>query len=59
LCFKKAGFSVTSFDADPVKSVKPITLKEIFVPDIGVMGGWKSLFREWFGLFAYKIRGYI
>ena len=35
LCFEKAGFTVTSFDADPVKSVRPITLKDIFVPDIG------------------------
>jgi len=59
LCFEKAGFTVTSFDADPTKSVKPITLKEVFIPDIGVINGWKALFREWFGIFAYKLRGFI
>ena len=59
LCFEKVGFTVTSYDADPMKSVRAVTIKEVFVPDIGVMGAWKSLFREWIGLLAYKIKGYI
>jgi len=58
-CFKKQGFEVFEYSADPLKSVSKITPKEIFIPDIGTMGKWSMLFKEWIGIVAYKIKGYI
>lgn len=58
-CFEKEGFTVFPYSADPQKSVRKPTLKEIFVPNLGTMGGWSMLLKEWIGITVYKINGYM
>lgn len=57
LAFKQAGFTVTSYDADPTKSIRPVNLKEILLPDPGKFGGWQMLIKEWVGMAVYRLRG--
>jgi uncharacterized SAM-binding protein YcdF (DUF218 family) len=56
LAFRQAGFTVTSYDADPTKSIRPVNLKEILLPDPGTFGGWQMLIKEWAGMVIYHLR---
>jgi uncharacterized SAM-binding protein YcdF (DUF218 family) len=55
--FEREGFQVTPYDADPTKSIRPVNLKEVLVPDPGKFGNWQLLIKEWVGLAVYKIIG--
>ena len=58
-CYEKAGIPMESFSTDfygvPDKHLFPT----ILVPGIQGFVIWEKLFKEWIGLFAYKIAGYI
>jgi uncharacterized SAM-binding protein YcdF (DUF218 family) len=56
LAFESAGFKVFSYDADPIQSIRPVTLKEIFMPDPGLSGSWQMLLKEWMGYLYYAIK---
>ena len=49
LAFEQAGFTVVPYNADPLKSVRPVNLKEVLLPDPGKFGGWQMLIKEWLG----------
>jgi len=57
LAFEQAGFTVTPYDADPTKSIRPVNLKESLLPNPGTFGGWHMLIKEWVGMVVYKLRG--
>ena len=58
-CYRKQGLSIDSFTVDfyglPEKPFFPTVL----VPSIQGFVIWEKLFKEWAGLTAYKIAGYI
>ncbi|WP_291859430.1 YdcF family protein [Marinilabilia sp.] len=58
-CFEKQGFQVEVFPADPLAGSRPLQWKDYLVPSAGVMESWSVLFREWAGMFMYKLNGYI
>jgi len=58
-CFKKAGLVFETYPANPVYSRDSYGLKTWLLPNPRVMGSWQSLFHEWVGLAAYRVKGYI
>ena len=58
-CFKKAGFTVYPYAADPLKSVSKMAISEIVIPSVGVLNSWYLLTHEWAGLVMYRIKGYM
>lgn len=56
LAFEQAGFTVVPYNADPLKSVRPVNLKEVLLPDPGKFGGWQMLIKEWVGMAVYRMR---
>jgi len=50
MAFEREGFTVTPYDADPTKSIRPVTLKEVLLPDPGKFGAWQLLIKEWAGM---------
>jgi uncharacterized SAM-binding protein YcdF (DUF218 family) len=58
-CFEKAGFEVEPYATDPLKSTHPPTISEFFLPSLGVLSNWTILLREWIGLLAYQLKGYV
>ena len=57
-CFKKAGLQVDVFATDPLASGN-LSLDMFIVPKPDAFGVWSSLFKEWAGMIAYKLAGYI
>lgn len=57
-CYRKAGLKVEPFTAD-FYSVPDKPFITFFLPSVHGLVIWEKLFKEWTGLFAYKIAGYI
>lgn len=62
-CFQKAGIAVTVFATDHRTerdhSDRRLSLSNTVLPSPGTMLSWGALFREWFGLAVYRVRGWI
>lgn len=58
-CFSKAGVSVDVFATDPLAPAGYFSLDMIIVPKVEAFGIWQSLLKEWAGMIAYKIAGYV
>jgi uncharacterized SAM-binding protein YcdF (DUF218 family) len=54
--FKKVGLTTIAYPANYV-NIKSNTSWSDFVPDLGLMNKWHDLFKEWVGIFSYKIMG--
>jgi uncharacterized SAM-binding protein YcdF (DUF218 family) len=57
-CFVKAGLEVDVFSTDPLASGS-LSFDMFIVPKPDAFGVWHSLFKEWAGMIAYKLAGYI
>jgi uncharacterized SAM-binding protein YcdF (DUF218 family) len=57
-CFKKQNIKVIAFSADPICTFWKITFKD-FLPDSEELFKSKLLVKEWLGMLAYKLMGYI
>jgi uncharacterized SAM-binding protein YcdF (DUF218 family) len=57
-CFKKEGINTTPFPVDFYSEERVLT-PDKFLPDAEPMMAWKILIKEWVGIIAYKITGYI
>ena len=58
-CFKKEGISVSPYSVDRnASSARRWSLEHLLIPDAEIFFRWESLFHEWIGMIAYKIRGY-
>ncbi len=62
-CFRRAGLEVTVFPTDhrserdhPGRRLSP---GNTVLPSPGTLTAWGPLFREWFGLLVYRVRGWI
>ena len=58
-CFKKAGFEVDTFSTDFYTHPFYLTPDVLLIPRADAIVNWQKLFKEWAGMVAYKIAGYI
>jgi uncharacterized SAM-binding protein YcdF (DUF218 family) len=58
-CFKKQGWSLDHFSADPFAHARRYTFEILFVPDLDAWMNWQILFKEWSGMIMYRLAGYI
>jgi uncharacterized SAM-binding protein YcdF (DUF218 family) len=58
-CFRKQGWKLDHFSADPFAQRRRYTFEILFVPDLDAWLNWQILLKEWSGMAMYKIAGYI
>ena len=58
-CFKKAGWATDTFSADILSHKRLFTFDILFIPQIEALGQWQVLIKEWTGMAAYRMAGYI
>ncbi len=63
-CFRKAGMDEfivfpTDHRSERAHPDRRLTLSNTVIPSPATMLSWGSLFREWFGLLVYRLRGWI
>ncbi len=58
-CFKKAGWSIDTFTTDFISHERKFTLDVLFIPRVDALLNWTIISREWVGMVAYKVMGYI
>lgn len=58
-CFRKAGFKVDTFSTDFYTHPRHFTPDVLFIPKAESIVIWQKLFKEWTGMVAYKMAGYI
>ena len=57
-CFAKVGVSVTPFAVDSTPKFKNLQFNGL-IPSLEALNTWKSLLKEWVGIFVYWIRGWV
>ena len=58
-CFRKVGLELTPFPCDFYSQPQFINLSVLLVPDVDAIVIWHKLVKEWIGLLAYKLVGYV
>ncbi len=58
-CFRKQGWELDHFSADPFAHQRRFTFQILFVPDVDAWVNWQILLKEWSGMVMYKLAGYI
>lgn len=58
-CFEKLGWNVDVFSTDFFSHNRKYTPDVLFIPSAGTLLNWHILTREWTGIIAYKMMGYI
>jgi len=58
-CFKKAGWNCDVFSTDIRFHKREFTPDVLLVPKTEAIGTWNALFKEWIGLAAYWVSGYV
>ena len=58
-CFAKQGWRLDTFSADFISHPRRFTLAEILIPQTDAIATWQILLREWAGMIAYKMAGYV
>jgi uncharacterized SAM-binding protein YcdF (DUF218 family) len=62
-CFRKAGVDVTAFPTDHRAERdhpgREVSFSNTLLPSPGTMLSWGHLFREWFGILVYRLRGWV
>lgn len=58
-CFTKVGWSMDTFSTDPMAHDRLFHPDILLVPKLEGLLIWNTLFREWTGMLAYKLAGYI
>lgn len=58
-CFKKAGLDIDTFSVDFLSNKRTFTPDVLLVPKIESVFVWQVLTKEWVGMLAYKVAGYI
>lgn len=58
-CFTKTGLLVDVFATEPLASHTNVGPDMFIIPRVEALGIWQVLFREWAGMAAYKLAGYI
>ncbi len=58
-CFQKEGIDVFPYKTNPMQATRTPDFGDSIMPSASVLSSWEQLMREWVGLLAYKIKGYI
>ena len=58
-CYRKAGLDIEPFSTDFYAHPRFFYPDGLLIPTIDAMALWHKLFKEWLGLAAYKVAGYI
>lgn len=58
-CFDKVGWNMDTFSTDPMAHDRLFHPDLLLVPKLEGLVKWNVLFREWVGMFAYRLAGYI
>jgi uncharacterized SAM-binding protein YcdF (DUF218 family) len=58
-CFKKVDFDVDTFSVDFLSHERKFTPDILFIPKLESLGNSQVLLKEWVGMTAYKLAGYI
>lgn len=58
-CFNKVGWAMDTFTTDFLHHERKFTPDILFVPHVESLVNWNIMIREWVGMIAYKISGYI
>jgi uncharacterized SAM-binding protein YcdF (DUF218 family) len=58
-CFVKQGLELDTFSADKRTHKRLYTFDVLFIPSVEALSLWQSLLKEWVGMMAYKLAGYI
>lgn len=58
-CFVHEGWPVDTFSTDLSSHPRKFTFDVLLVPKTEAMGNWQLLIKEWIGMLAYKLAGYI
>lgn len=58
-CYRKAGVSLDYFTTDFYTHSRDYTLDSFLIPKPEAIMIWHKLVREWIGLVAYKVAGYV
>lgn len=58
-CFKKVGFNVDTFSADYYTHPRYVTLDAFLIPRADCINIWQKMFKEWTGIAAYWVAGYV
>lgn len=58
-CFAKAELQVDAFSTDFYTHPRVFTPDTLFIPKIDAMQSWQRLIKEWVGIVAYKVAGYL
>lgn len=58
-CYRKVGLDIESFSTDFYAPQRPFFIGTLFLPTIQGFIIWEKLFKEWSGLVAYKLAGYV
>jgi uncharacterized SAM-binding protein YcdF (DUF218 family) len=58
-CFAKQGWAMDGFSTDFISHKRKFTPDALFIPKEEAMGNWHILVKEWTGMVAYKLMGYI
>ncbi|HSI77348.1 MAG TPA: YdcF family protein [Lunatimonas sp.] len=58
-CFRKIGLQVDTFPVDYYGNDNPVNIRSLIQPSPNALVLWHKLTKEWIGLLAYRIAGYI
>jgi uncharacterized SAM-binding protein YcdF (DUF218 family) len=58
-CFNKVGWKMDTFTTDFLHHERKYTPDILLVPHVETLLNWNILIREWTGMIAYKISGYL
>ncbi len=58
-CFKNEGINVLPYKTNPLQVTQKPDFADCITPSAYVLSSWELLIREWVGLLAYEIKGYI
>jgi len=58
-CFKKVGYNVDTFSVDFLSNKRVFSPDNLLVPKVESLFHWQVLTKEWVGMLAYKVAGYI
>jgi uncharacterized SAM-binding protein YcdF (DUF218 family) len=59
LSYKKEGLALDSFSTDFYAHKIEFSFDELFLPQLDAMVKWNKIVKEWVGVAAYKLTGYI
>lgn len=58
-CFRKVGWAMDTYSTDFISHERKFTPDSLIIPRVDGLIMWHTLIKEWTGMLAYKLAGYI